>query len=87
MGAVVGSIISTRLMLVFTAKQYGKDAPAYDDAGNGAYEHMRPVREGSVSNRLIGALLDGGKSGVQLGVSIVPGVLVICTFEIGRAHV
>lgn len=80
MGAVVGSIISTRLMLVFTAKRYGKDAPAYDDAGNGAYEHMRPVREGSVSNRLIGALLDGGKSGVQLGVSIVPGVLVICTF-------
>lgn len=80
LGAVAGSIVSTRLMLLFTAKRYGKDAPADDTVIEAAYEHMRPVREGSATNRLIGALLDGGKSGVQLGVSIIPGVLVICTF-------
>ena len=40
---------------------------------------MRIVREGGIANRCMAAILDGGKSGVKLGLSIVPGVLVICT--------
>jgi len=80
LGAVVGSIISTRLMLHFTAKRFGKDMPADGAVSDTEFEHIRPIREGSVMNRLIAALLDGGKSGVQLGIGIIPGVLVICTF-------
>ena len=30
LGAILGSIVSTRLMLVFTKKEYGKEAPAFD---------------------------------------------------------
>ena len=80
LGAIIGSIVSTRLMLHFTAKIYGKDRPADDSPICDEEINTRPVREGSITNRLIAALLDGGKSGVQLGVSIIPGVLVICTF-------
>ncbi len=29
--------------------------------------------------RILTAALDGGKSGVDIGLSIIPGVLVICT--------
>ena len=35
--------------------------------------------EGSTFMRLLNSILDGGKSGVQLGLSIIPGVLVIST--------
>ena len=36
-------------------------------------------RRGGIGERLMGALLEGGKNGVSMGVAIVPGVLVICT--------
>lgn len=80
LGAVIGSIVSTRIMLLFTSKLYGKDRPANERMAVGEFEHKRPIREGSAANRLIAALLDGGKSGVELGLGIIPGVLVICTF-------
>ncbi len=41
---------------------------------------MRPIRPGGVGNRALSAILDGGAAGVQMGLSIVPGTLVICTF-------
>ena len=39
----------------------------------------RQVREGSVMRRFLDALLEGGKSGVDVGMAIIPGVLVICS--------
>ena len=39
----------------------------------------RPHRE-SVFMRFLNAILDGGKSGVDLGLQIIPGVLIITTF-------
>ena len=80
LGAVVGSIVSTRIMLGFTKKVFGTEAPM--ETGGNASEvplHMRAVRPGSIGNRVMGAILEGGHSGVKMGVSIVPGVLVICT--------
>ena len=81
-GAIIGSIVSTRLMLRYTAKLYGKDAPCEYDTAEEALDvtRLRKVRTGSVGTRLMGALLDGGKSGVDMGLSIIPGVLIICTF-------
>ncbi len=78
--AVIGSIISTRIMLLFTAKIYGKEADCESD-GDNHFDIMkfRVVREGSVGNRILESVLDGGKFGVKMGVSIVPGVLIICT--------
>jgi hypothetical protein len=37
------------------------------------------IRSGDVGSRFIGALLEGGKSGVDMGLSIISGVLIICT--------
>ncbi len=80
-GAVVGSVISTRLMLTFTKKHFGTEAPmpADEDAVGEIPPGMRPVRSGNLGNRVMAAILEGGHNGVKMGVSIVPGVLVICT--------
>ncbi len=81
LGAIVGSIVSTRLMLWRTAKIYGKEAMCdIDDGGEALDVHKyRRVREGNHSARFLDALLSGGKSGVDMGLSIIPGVLIICT--------
>ena len=81
LGAIVGSIVSTRLMLRRTAKIFGKEAAC---ECNGDEEEIdinkfRKVRKGSVGTRFLDALLAGGKSGVDMGMAIIPGVLIICT--------
>lgn len=80
LGAVVGSIISTRIMLSFTKKIYGTtesmDNTMETESGS---EEYRPIRGGSVAARVLNAVLGGGASGVKMGVAIVPGVLIICT--------
>ena len=80
-GAIAGSIVSTRLMLIFTKKRFGTEAPMESDenAGSQVPAGMRPVRSGKIGSRVMAAILEGGHSGVKMGVSIVPGVLVICT--------
>ena len=82
LGAVVGSIVSTRLMLWRTAKIYGKDEMC-DVEDNGAealdVNKFRRVREGNHGARFLDALLSGGKSGVDMGMAVIPGVLIICT--------
>ena len=80
-GAIIGSIISTRLMLWQSAKFYGKEREVeiFDAAGNVDKNPLPPVRSGDVGSRFISALLDGGKNGVDVGLSIIPGVLIICT--------
>lgn len=82
LGAVIGSIISTRLMIRATRKYYGDRAeePAidnWDDSFN-VFEH-RAVRSGGFGARFMSALLEGGQTGVEIGMSIIPGVLIICT--------
>ena len=81
LGAIAGSIVSTRLMLRYTAKLYGTDAPC---ELNGEAEEIdihkyRKVRKGGGGMRLMDAILEGGKTGVEMGMSIIPGVLIICT--------
>ena len=81
LGAIVGSIVSTRLMLRYTAKVFGKDAPCELDGDDEALDihRYRKIRPGSASLRFMDALLDGGRNGVEMGMSIIPGVLIICT--------
>ena len=81
LGAVIGSVVSTRIMLVFTRKYYGEEADEMFSAEGESPipENMRPVRHGGIGSRIMSSVLDGGKSGVKMGISIVPGVLVICT--------
>jgi hypothetical protein len=81
LGAVIGSVVSTRLMLVFTRKYYGKEADeqCMGEGESPVPENMRVIRHGGIGSRMMAAVLDGGKSGVKMGMSIIPGVLVICT--------
>lgn len=81
LGAIIGSIISTRLMLFQTKKIYGKTEPCVPDSEEDSFDmvNYRVVREGGVGTRLIESLLEGGKSGVKNGMAIIPGVLIICT--------
>ena len=81
LGAIAGSIVSTRLMLRYTAKLYGKEAPCEltDEEESIDIDKYRKVRRGSGGLRFMDALLEGGKTGVEMGMSIIPGVLIICT--------
>ncbi|MCM1169140.1 MAG: nucleoside recognition domain-containing protein [Bacteroides sp.] len=77
LGAIVGSIVSTRLMQRAIIKAY----PQYKDeeAVGGDKEKISFKSEGGVFIRGLNAILDGGKDGVQLGLAIIPGVIVIST--------
>lgn len=86
LGAVVGSIVSTRLMLVKTRRLYGTEAAADEsedvsetEADAELPEKMRRIRKGSAGYRFIESMLSGGRKGVDMGISIIPGVLVICS--------
>lgn len=80
-GAFIGSMISVRLMLSHTKKVFGTDETAAGEIG-ASYDvtKFREIREGSTFQRFLEAILDGGKVGVELGLAIIPGVLIICTF-------
>ena len=78
LGAIAGSVLSTRLMLASAAKQIGKDEIA--DIADYPCDDAKTERRESIGVRLIDSILRGGKAGVDLGLSIIPGVLIICTF-------
>lgn len=75
LGAFVGSIISVRIFSVFTKKYFITEEKIEYKAID-----WRKIREGNVGSRFLDALLEGGKTGVDLGLSIIPGVLIISTF-------
>jgi hypothetical protein len=80
-GAIIGGIISVRLMLRGTKKRFGKEEWLVPPtAGDDSYLNKREVRAGSLGKRFLEALLEGGKSGVDMGLSVIPGVVIICTF-------
>ncbi|MGL5318221.1 MAG: CD0519/CD1768 family membrane protein [Bacteroidales bacterium] len=77
-GAIIGSIISTRLMQYFILRIYPRFRNEH--VGGGDEEKIMLRTEGSLFLRTLNAMLDGGKTGVELGVAIIPGVLIISTF-------
>lgn len=78
-GSIFGSIVSTRLMQRLTLKAYpALNAEVEEEDGN---EHEISFKsEGSIFLRGLNSILDGGKTGVDLGLAIIPGVLIISTF-------
>lgn len=79
LGACVGCVVSTRMMQRKVIKAY----PAFKDEW--AAPKQDPVEpeieenRASVFVRILNSLLDGGKSGVDVGLAIIPGVLIIST--------
>ena len=78
LGAVIGSIVSTRLMQRFILKS-NPELDVEISEKEGDEEKISFKSEGSVFLRFLNAILDGGKSGVDIGLAIIPGVLIIST--------
>lgn len=80
LGSIVGSIISTRLMQRFVLKSHPEyDSPVVENV-EGDSEKISFKTDEGVFLRGLNAILEGGKTGVDLGLAIIPGVLVISTF-------
>ena len=82
-GAFCGSIISTRIMQRSCLKAFPElDAPVIAE-GPMEIKEQEDDKEGrSIFLRFLNAILDGGKNGVELGLAIIPGVLIITTMVI-----
>lgn len=79
-GAFCGCIVSTRLMQRFIVKAY----PSYkmeDAVAKKAHDikEAEKVESKSLFIRILNSLLDGGRMGVDVGIAIIPGVLIIST--------
>jgi hypothetical protein len=80
--SIIGSIVSVRLLTHYAKKYYHipkDDNPIKKTEGDELYRH---TREGNTLNRLLESALDGGKNGVDIGLQIIPGILIISTFII-----
>ena len=80
-GAFIGCIVSTRLMQRFVVKAYPSFLEENAIEGNEKFaaEDEKVVEEKSTFIRTLNALLDGGQTGVYVGMAIIPGVLIIST--------
>ena len=79
-GAFCGSIISTRLMQRNCLRSFPElDSPVNDKVQEDFKIVPEEEKNKSVFMRFLDAILDGGKNGVELGLQIIPGVLIITT--------
>jgi hypothetical protein len=78
-GAIIGSIISVRLMLHYSKKLYGDEELNIVDDSQYDFLQYREIRQGTFLQRALDSILEGGKSGVEMGMAIIPGVLIICS--------
>ena len=78
LGAIIGSIVSTRLMQRFTLKAY-PELDTLENPEGGDEQKISFKSQGNVFLRFLDAILDGGKEGVTIGLAIIPGVLIIST--------
>jgi len=87
LGAILGGIVSVRLMGHFGKKKYGEVEDVLNREQEG-YDilRFREVRQGNVAQRALQSLLDGGAHGVQTGLDIMPGIVIICTLVMMLAY-
>ena len=78
-GAFCGCIVSTRLMQRFVVKAYPKFLEENAIEGNFDEKEEEVVEDKSMFIRTLNSLLDGGRTGVDVGMAIIPGVLIIST--------
>ena len=79
-GAICGSIISTRIMQRSCLKAWPQlDSPVSGELNTEPIELEEEEKDKSIFMRFLNAILDGGKNGVELGMQIIPGVLIITT--------
>ncbi|QNO15022.1 hypothetical protein HYG86_09700 [Alkalicella caledoniensis] len=77
-GAIIGCIVSVRIMLSQTKKLYKEEDSTVDSDDSDLFDY-REIREGTILQRFLESVLEGGRNGVEMGLAIIPGVLFICT--------
>ncbi len=79
-GAFCGSVISTRLMQRSCLRTYPElDSPVQERVAEYIGERPEEEKKDGIFMRFLNSVLDGGKNGVELGLQIIPGVLIITT--------
>lgn len=77
-GAIAGAIVSTRMMQHLVKPVFNEDAASpVVVADEPVVGDISFKSKGPVFLRFLNAILDGGKQGVDLGLAIIPGVLII----------
>ena len=82
LGAIIGSMVSTRFMQYMIKPIVGDellDEPI-KASNNEATDGSTETEHQPAWLRVLNSLLDGGKAGVELGMAVIPGVLIISTF-------
>ena len=79
LGAIVGCIISTRLMQHFVVKSFPQYLEENACESDGVEHVESQDEEKPLFQRILDSLLDGGRTGVDVGLAIIPGVLIIST--------
>lgn len=81
-GAFCGCVVSTRLMQKFILRAYPafKEENATDTALSDTLQEKPTNEHVGLFLRTLNSLLDGGRTGVDVGIAIIPGVLIISTF-------
>lgn len=78
-GAILGGILSIRLMLNYGKKVYHEDKN-FRINNEKDYMSRRVIRSGSALERFLKSMLDGANSGFKLGISACAGTMLVCTF-------
>ncbi|OED40428.1 hypothetical protein ACH42_16630 [Endozoicomonas sp. (ex Bugula neritina AB1)] len=77
-GATVGAIVSTRLMQWLIRDEVALQRIESED--HAADKVLKACHDGDpIWLRFLNSVLDGGKGGVEMGLAIIPGVLIIST--------
>ncbi|MFW5787235.1 MAG: hypothetical protein ACOC21_01570 [Halanaerobiales bacterium] len=89
LGAILGSIVSVRIMSYRVKKQMGISNINREKLDSKKVKNMEErsflnKKENTKNNntfleRALDSMLEGGKLGVDIGLSIIPGVIIICT--------
>lgn len=85
LGAVIGSVVSTRFMQYMIKPIVGDERLEEPTAVPTNEPESNQTQSPTVEHqpawlRVLNSLLDGGKAGVELGMAVIPGVLIISTF-------
>lgn len=78
-GAILGGIVSVRLMLVVAKKALNEPKNLKIDNEAGILD-KRKIRAGGLLERFMNSMLDGAKSGFELGMGACAGTILVCTF-------
>ena len=80
-GAFCGCIVSTRMMQHLLVKAHPEFATenAVEQSDVEEQQEAVPAEEKTLFIRILNSLLDGGRTGVDVGIAIIPGVLIIST--------